>query len=146
MEDQNKKVEYFVQSDEDKAAEEERLRKYREKEEKAAAKEAEKERKIAEKEARMREKLVLDMEKHYERKAKADAIKAKRDEKRIARDLEDKQKNEARKDAARKYFTQDQLGELLANRNRTLITSDYSERKAEEQAASEPAVKEETKN
>ena len=128
-----------VISDE-QAAEEERLRKYREKEEKAAAKEAEKERLAAEKEARVREKLTRDMEKHYERKAKADAEKAKRDARRIERDRIDKEKNEAKKEAARVYYTQEQLGELLANRNPVMIASDYSERKAAEEAALKAAI------
>lgn len=99
----------------------ERLRKFHEKEEAERIKEELKAQKLAEKEAKIKAKLERDMELHYARKAKHDAWRSARDEKRIARDILDKQKADAKREAKRVYYTQDQLVPLLANRNAIIL-------------------------
>ncbi len=116
----------------------ERLRKYREAEAKKAEKEAEAQRKQAEKEAAQRVKLAEDMEKHYARKAKLDAWKQERDAKRIERDRLEKEKIEAKKEAKRIYYTQDELVPLLANRNNVILQAQLDA--AVVQNAQEPVV------
>ena len=98
-----------------------RLRKFREEEEKKAKKEELLRLKEEEKQRKIREKLAIDMEKHYERQAKLNAIRAERDAKRIARDLEDKRLDAEKREAARVYYTPEQLKDLLANRNPVLL-------------------------
>lgn len=98
-----------------------RLRKFKEEEEKRAQKEELLRLKEEEKQRKIKEKLALDMEKHYARQAKINAIKAERDAKRIARDLEDKRLDAERREAERIYYTPDQLKNLLANRNPVLL-------------------------
>lgn len=99
----------------------ERLRKFHEKEEANRIKEELKAQKIAKKEAKIKAKLERDMELHYARKARHDAWRSARDEKRIARDILDKQKADAKKEAKRKYYTQEELVPLLANRNNIIL-------------------------
>ena len=99
----------------------ERLRKFHEKEEAQRIKEERKAQKLAEKEAKIRAKLEHDMELHYARKAKHDAWRSARDERRIARDIRDKERADAKKEAKRVYYTQEQLVPLLANRNSVIL-------------------------
>lgn len=135
MDEQNKIEEVKTEAVTPEVEENAQIRKMREKKEREEAKAAEKAAKQAEKEVLLREKLVRDMEKHNARQKKYDEWKSVRDAKRIERDKLDKAKADAKRIAKRKYYTEDELTPLLANRNSTLAQAWKNAKQAEEEVA-----------